>query len=478
MPTRMLSLGRCNLLLQFRCFSSIKTLDRHVCPTPLVGALSRTAIRWLAAICLTVLGMLSLSCGGGSSTSLPNPTPSAVSVTISPTTASIVVGETQPFTATVSGSSNTSVTWSVNGVNGGNPTVGTISATGLYTAPPLVPNPASVSITAKSAADSSKAASAQVSVKLKISISPMTPSVELFHAQQFSAAIVGVSNTTVQWSINDVQGGNSVVGTIDSTGIYTAPIFLPSPATVNVKATSVADPSQTASTTTTLVADTSPPQVVSVTPADMSSGVVLNGWVAITFNEGLDPSTLTPPTFALTQGTTSLPITISYDPTTYVVTLTPPGILAPLTTYTITIGTQLRDEGGNPLAAPYSASFTTVGGTSVPSSVTSPPGLDPTSLNVISLQGQRSTPASDGSFSASVRPQGTTGVVAMVPGEAFGLFAISIGNSGSTSSVSRSRKVLSRVVNGTVVYTGRWQISIRPADTGDVGWRWRLTCGG
>ena len=45
------------------------------------------------------------------------------------------------FTATVTGTTNTAVTWSVNGVAGGNSTVGTISTSGAYTAPATAPEP-------------------------------------------------------------------------------------------------------------------------------------------------------------------------------------------------------------------------------------------------------------------------------------------------------------------------------------------------
>ena len=64
-----------------------------------------------------------------------------VSVSISPASASVQVSATQPFSATVTGSTNTGVTWSVNGVAGGNATTGTISAGGLYTAPPAFLHP-------------------------------------------------------------------------------------------------------------------------------------------------------------------------------------------------------------------------------------------------------------------------------------------------------------------------------------------------
>ncbi len=60
---------------------------------------------------------------------------------------------TKQFTATVTNTSNTSVTWKVNGVTGGNSTFGTISTSGLYKAPINVPSPAKFSVTAISMAD-------------------------------------------------------------------------------------------------------------------------------------------------------------------------------------------------------------------------------------------------------------------------------------------------------------------------------------
>src|SRR4051812_15362596 len=63
----------------------------------------------------------------------------AVSVRLSPSTLSISVGSTQAFTVKVVGAFNSGVVWSVNGIPGGNSSVGTISAatqsTGVYTAP-------------------------------------------------------------------------------------------------------------------------------------------------------------------------------------------------------------------------------------------------------------------------------------------------------------------------------------------------------
>lgn len=83
----------------------------------------------------------------------------AGSITLSPNSAAIKTGETQQFTATASGSSSTAVIWYVNLVAGGNSTAGTI-VDGLYKAPASVPTPATVFVSATSAADSTVSSSA------------------------------------------------------------------------------------------------------------------------------------------------------------------------------------------------------------------------------------------------------------------------------------------------------------------------------
>jgi len=86
---------------------------------------------------------------------------SGITVTVSPSTATLTTGGTQQFTAAVTGTSNTGVTWAVDGMFGGNTTVGTISTSGLYAAPSTT---GTHTITATSAADSSKTGAAGVTV--------------------------------------------------------------------------------------------------------------------------------------------------------------------------------------------------------------------------------------------------------------------------------------------------------------------------
>src|ERR1700722_7038335 len=92
--------------------------------------------------------------GGGRSS--PSPEGSSSSVTVTPATATIRAGSNESFAASVSGSTNSNVTWSVNSVAGGSATTGTIDANGLYTAPTALPTPNTVTITATSAADTTQ----------------------------------------------------------------------------------------------------------------------------------------------------------------------------------------------------------------------------------------------------------------------------------------------------------------------------------
>src|SRR5690242_408257 len=71
-------------------------------------------------------------------------------ITVSPADPSVVVGQTAQYTAQISGLTSKGVTWSAGGVQGGNSTVGTISAKGLYRAPAKPPAQNPVQITATS----------------------------------------------------------------------------------------------------------------------------------------------------------------------------------------------------------------------------------------------------------------------------------------------------------------------------------------
>ncbi len=84
--------------------------------------------------------------------------PPGVSVAVSPKTVSLGPSQTQQFTASVTGATNTAVTWSLS------PAVGTISGSGLYTAPSTISSTQSVTVTATSAADTTKSDTATITL--------------------------------------------------------------------------------------------------------------------------------------------------------------------------------------------------------------------------------------------------------------------------------------------------------------------------
>jgi hypothetical protein len=174
------------------------------------------------------------------------------SISISPTAAAVSLGATRQFQATLVGFTNQSVTWKVNGVAGGNSTVGTISSSGVYTAPLILPA-TPIAVTVASNADSTKSASASVTFNpVTIVIAPPSATVKTGDIQQFTATVTGTSNTAVTWSVNGILNGNSSIGTISSTGLYTAPAVVPSPAQVVITVTSSADPTKSASASVTI----------------------------------------------------------------------------------------------------------------------------------------------------------------------------------------------------------------------------------
>jgi hypothetical protein len=173
-----------------------------------------------------------------------------IAVAISPTSAMIATGAGQAFTASISGTGNPStvVTWSVNGIAGGNSTLGTVASNGadsaLYVAPAVPPSPATVSVSATSVADTAKSASASVTITCAAanSISPAAATVALGHPQTFTASFCVAGGASIVWDVNGIAGGNSIIGTIAPSGantaLYSAPSALPSPSTVAIHATS------------------------------------------------------------------------------------------------------------------------------------------------------------------------------------------------------------------------------------------------
>ena len=158
----------------------------------------------------------------------------------------VAVTLTLQFTATVTGTDNHAVTWSVSGNGCTGSACGTIDANGLYTAPPTAPDPGPVNIIATSQADTSRSGSLSVTVvQITVTVTPKIKNGQLNVVkgltQQFTAtALPDAAPQTFNWSLACDAGAN-LCGTVDANGLYTAPNTIPNPATAQVKATSTID---------------------------------------------------------------------------------------------------------------------------------------------------------------------------------------------------------------------------------------------
>ena len=151
-------------------------------------------------------------CGGGMSVggSTSN------GMTVTPPSATLRDGDSAQFTAKVTGNTNQTVTWSVNGVPSGNSTVGTIDATGKYQAPMILPTPNSVKIKATSVADKSLSATSPVSLQNPI------PAI-----QNLSPTFLPVGNFSLKvGGANFVTGSQVMFGGAALTTTYVGPTQL------------------------------------------------------------------------------------------------------------------------------------------------------------------------------------------------------------------------------------------------------------
>jgi uncharacterized protein (TIGR03437 family) len=166
----------------------------------------------------------------------------AASITVTPTgTIPLAGSQRQQFTATVNNLPSAAVTWSIS------PQIGSVDSTGLYTAPNQVATAQTITVTATSVFDPRVTGVGRVQLNVpSVAISPTTVTLGNSQQQQFTATVNNLANTAVTWSIAPV------VGTIDQTGLYTAPGFLSATQRITVTATSVAEPARTASASVNL----------------------------------------------------------------------------------------------------------------------------------------------------------------------------------------------------------------------------------
>lgn len=197
------------------------------------------------ALLLTVPLLALTGCGPGGA---PDEPPDPVSVNIIEASASVEVGGAFQFHFSVSNTTNKACSWSVNDVAGGDATVGTITADGLYAAPAAVPNPGQVTVKAVAAADATKSDTAVVTITAPppFTISPGTATVPAGETRQFT------TTAEVDWSLEGAAGNTASLGDIAANGLFTAPLSPPLGGSVTVVATSKADPSVHAAAVATI----------------------------------------------------------------------------------------------------------------------------------------------------------------------------------------------------------------------------------
>jgi hypothetical protein len=143
-------------------------------------------------------------------------------VTVKPPTPCILPSGAEQFSANVTGLSSSAVYWYVDGVKGGNATVGTISASGLYAAPSTT-NVHTIKAVSQISSTVSGAATLTVSTAPNFEIYPFVASIPTGGQQTFQGQSCNVPDPSVTFTVDNIAGGNSTVGTVSNTGVYTAP---------------------------------------------------------------------------------------------------------------------------------------------------------------------------------------------------------------------------------------------------------------
>jgi len=253
-----------------RTTASVSTAGSTTFSATVTGTTASSAVTWsvqegATGGSITAAGVYTAPTTGGTytvvATSVADPskkasasvTVVAVVVAVSPSTITLDQGATTTLVATVSGTPETDVTWSVDG--GG--TNGAITTAGVYTAPAIA---GTFTVRATSTADATKSGTATVTVRdVQVQLDRTTATVSTAGTTTFSATVTGTTaSSAVTWSVQEGATG----GSITAAGVYTAPT---TGGTYSVVATSVADPSKKATASVTVVA-----VVVAVSPSTIT----------------------------------------------------------------------------------------------------------------------------------------------------------------------------------------------------------------
>jgi len=184
-----------------------------------VGTVSGSGMFSALAVGSATVTATSGSVSGSTTATVVPATPVLTTITLSPSSANVMVGNTRQFTATTRDQFGNpiaaSLTWTSN-----NTTVGTVNGSGLFSALAA----GSATVTATSGAVSGSATATVVSatpVLTTINVSPSLANVTVGNTRQFTAALLDQFGNpisgSVSWSLS-----NSTVGSVNSSGLFTA----------------------------------------------------------------------------------------------------------------------------------------------------------------------------------------------------------------------------------------------------------------
>lgn len=144
-------------------------------------------------------------------------------VAVAPYNPCVQPSATAQFSAVVTGETNTAVNWLVDNVANGNSTVGTITPSGLYTAPPYTGTHV-IRATSQASGSVTGVSTITISNTPTFEIYPFVASIPVGGQQTFQGQECLVPDSNVTYSVDNIAGGNSTVGTITNDGVYTAPL--------------------------------------------------------------------------------------------------------------------------------------------------------------------------------------------------------------------------------------------------------------
>ena len=241
-----------------------------------------------------------------------------INVSVLPAATTLAANHRVTLTAQVNGTSNTGVNWYVNGIAGGNAALGQICVASSnpcqavtstsspqvdFIAPGATPSPNPVTATAVSVADTTKNASAQITVinHVVVSVQPASVTLAPLSVQGFTAAVLGTSNQNVVWQVQGAAcAGTGICGSINANGTYIAPSTAPAPNTIQVLAISSDDTSQSGIANVTI---TTGANVLNLHPSSVYAGAA-QGFTLRVEGSGFAASTPGPGSVVLIGGTT------------------------------------------------------------------------------------------------------------------------------------------------------------------------------